>query len=71
MTAIVLNLVFNHFKRGNSDDPSVFAASPVRIIRTDVIRVLKEGDRYVDGKLVGADGKVVQVVDDEPDGSGH
>lgn len=36
-----------------------------------VIRVLKEGDRYVDGKLVGADGKVVQVVDDEPDGPGH
>lgn len=36
-----------------------------------VIGVLKEGDRYVDGKLVGADGKVVQVVDDEPDGPGH
>lgn len=36
-----------------------------------VIRALKEGDRYVDGKLVGADGKVVQVVDDEPDGPGH
>lgn len=71
VTAIVLNLVFNHFTRGNSDDPSVFAASPVRVIRTDVIRVLKEGDRYVDGKLVGADGKVVQIVDDEPGGSAH
>ncbi|MEV7632610.1 nucleobase:cation symporter-2 family protein [Microbacterium sp. NPDC089318] len=68
--AILLNLVFNHIKRGNPSNPSVFAASPVRVIRTDVIRVLKEGDRYVDGKLVGADGKVVQVVD-EPVGSGH
>lgn len=36
-----------------------------------MIRVLKEGDRYVDGKLVGADVKVVQVVDDEPDGPGR
>lgn len=66
-----LSLVFNHMKRGNPTDPSVFAASPVRVIRTDMIRVLKDGDRYVDGRLVGADGKVVPVVDDEPDGSGH
>lgn len=69
--AIVLNLVFNHFSKGTPENPSVFAASPVRAVRTDVIRVLREGDRYEGGKLVDAKGEPIPVVDDEPAGSGH
>ncbi|MDQ4213479.1 nucleobase:cation symporter-2 family protein [Microbacterium capsulatum] len=70
--AIVLNLVFNHFTKGTPENPSVFAASPVRVVKTDVIRVLREGDRYEGGKLVNADGETVLVEDEEPaHGSGH
>lgn len=70
--AILLNLVFNHFQKGTPENPSVFAASPVRVVKTDVIRVLRDGDRYVDGKLVDAKGKEVVIVDDdEPAGSAH
>jgi NCS2 family nucleobase:cation symporter-2 len=67
--AILLNLVFNHFSQGNPSNPSVFAASPVRAVKTDVIRVLREGDRYVGGKLVDAKGAPIPDVDEEPEGS--
>lgn len=67
--AIVLNLVFNHFSKGTPSDPSVFAASPVRVVKTDVIRVLREGDRYEGGKLVDAKGTAIPVVDEEPGGA--
>ncbi|MGF6822953.1 xanthine permease [Microbacterium sp. ZKA21] len=63
--AITLNLVFNHFTRGTPDNPSVFAASPVRVVKTDVIRTLREGDRYVDGTLIDAKGRKIVVIDDD------
>jgi len=66
--AILLNLVFNHFTRGVPENPSVFAASPVRIVRTDVMRTLREGDRYVNGELIDAKGKSVPIVDELPAG---
>ncbi|PRB07461.1 uracil permease [Microbacterium sp. MYb72] len=69
--AILLNLVFNHFSKGTPDNPSVFAASPVRAVKTDVIRVLREGDRYEGGTLIDAKGTPITVVDEEPGGSGH
>ncbi|MFC4137994.1 MULTISPECIES: nucleobase:cation symporter-2 family protein [unclassified Microbacterium] len=71
MMAILLNLVFNVWTKGTPENPSVFGAAPVRTIKTDVIRVLKEGDRVKDGKLVDADGKDVLVLDDEVDSSHH
>ncbi|MFE6734800.1 nucleobase:cation symporter-2 family protein [Microbacterium sp. NPDC057650] len=69
--AILLNLIFNVWTKGNSENPSVFGAAPVRSVKTDVIRVLKEGDRVQGGRLVDADGKDVPVQDDDVDLSHH
>ena len=63
--AILLNILFNHIKAGNSEDPSVFAGAPVRVIRTDQLRILREGDHIKDGKLVDVDGQEVAVVPPE------
>lgn len=64
--AILLNLVFNVWVKGNRSDASVFAAAPTRAISTATIRTLRDGDRYADGRLIDSDGKEVPVVDDEP-----
>ena len=60
--AIVLNLVFNHFKAGNPENPSVFSAGSDRQIRAEVLQSLEHGDRCEDGKLLDADGNEVPVV---------
>ncbi|WP_137819773.1 nucleobase:cation symporter-2 family protein [Pseudomonas sp. 2FG] len=48
--AILLNLLFNHFRAGNSEQQSVFVAADA---------VLNEDDRFVDGKLF--DSKAVKT----------
>ena len=63
--AILLNILFNHIKAGNPEDPSVFAEAPVRVIRTDQLRILREGDHIKDGRLMDADGHEVAVVPPE------
>ncbi|MNZ63259.1 Uric acid transporter UacT [compost metagenome] len=63
--AIVLNLLFNHFKAGNSDQQSVFVAASERTLRYQDIAALNDGDYFQNGKLYDADGKEVQIVDDE------
>ncbi|WP_225216958.1 nucleobase:cation symporter-2 family protein [Arthrobacter pullicola] len=60
--AILLNILFNHIKAGNSEEPSVFAEAPVRAIRTDQLRILREGDHIKDGKLMDAEGQEIAVV---------
>ena len=62
--AIVLNLVFNHWTRGNAQDSSVFAAAGTRAIPTATIRTLRDGDRYADGKIIDSDGNEVPIVDE-------
>jgi hypothetical protein len=62
--AILLNLLFNHLKAGNPENPSVFAAGTDRHVTTEVLECLRHGDRCEDGKLVDADGKEIRVVDD-------
>ncbi len=57
--AISLNLLFNHFKAGNSDQQSVFVAGTERIIRYQDISALRDGDHYRDGKLYDRDGNEV------------
>jgi hypothetical protein len=64
--AVLLNLFFNHltFAR-QKPGSSVFAAADRYIDLSDVKAYgnLQEGDRIVDGRIVDADGKPVQVRD--------
>ena len=59
--AVVLNLVFNHFKQGNADQPSVFEAGSTRVLSEVVLAALADGDRVVDGKLYDKEGREVRV----------
>ncbi|MHC6227514.1 nucleobase:cation symporter-2 family protein [Pseudomonas sp. X10] len=65
--AIVLNLAFNHFKAGNSDQQSVFAAGYERTINYSDLSALRDGDYFKDGKLFDAEGKEIPILDE----SGH
>lgn len=60
--AIALNLLFNHLRVGNSENPSVFAAgTEPRSVRPDVIVELTEGDYFTEGKLYDCDHKEISV----------
>lgn len=59
--AVLLNLLFNHLKRGNSAGQSVFVASGDRFICEDELEALREGDYLQDGRLYDADGNEVPV----------
>ncbi|MFJ3077584.1 MULTISPECIES: nucleobase:cation symporter-2 family protein [Pseudomonas] len=61
--AILLNLIFNHFTTGNSDQQSVFAAAYERTIQYSDISELRDGDYFKDGKLFDADGNEVPVME--------
>ncbi|MCY1400715.1 xanthine permease [compost metagenome] len=63
--AILLNLLFNHFKAGNSDQQSVFVAAEERTLRYRDIAALAEGDYFLDGKLFDKDGNEVPVIRDD------
>lgn len=60
--AILLNLLFNHFKAGNPANPSVFAAGTDRQVSPAVLDCLEHGDRCENGKLLDANGKEIPVV---------
>ena len=59
--AILLNILFNHFKAGNTDNQSVFVAGTDRIVSEEDIKCLSEGDRFENGKLIDADGNEVPL----------
>ena len=59
--AILLNILFNHLKAGNSDNQSVFVAGTDRIVSEEDIKCLSEGDRFENGKLIDAEGKEVPL----------
>ncbi|KHL73933.1 uracil permease [Pseudomonas putida] len=61
--AIVLNLIFNHFTAGNSDQQSVFAAGYERTIQYSDISALRDGDYFKEGKLFDAEGIEVPVLE--------
>ncbi|MFK8329784.1 nucleobase:cation symporter-2 family protein [Pseudomonas sp. BJa5] len=65
--AILLNLIFNHFTTGNSDQQSVFAAAYERTIQYSDISALRDGDYFKDGKLFDAEGKEVPLLDESED----
>ncbi|KTS95897.1 nucleobase:cation symporter-2 family protein [Pseudomonas parafulva] len=68
--AIVLNLIFNHFTAGNSDQQSVFAAGYERTIRYSDISALRDGDYFKDGRLFDAEGHEVPMKGQDEHGSG-
>lgn len=78
VSAILLNILFNHIKAGNSKDSSVFVASPPRMVREEELTALEDGDYYMGGKLIAADGREVKIIptgsipaildDDDPPG---
>ncbi|HDS1817007.1 nucleobase:cation symporter-2 family protein [Pseudomonas putida] len=61
--AILLNLIFNHFTAGNSDQQSVFAAAYERTIQYSDISALRDGDYFKDGKLFDAEGNEVPMME--------
>ena len=63
--AILLNLLFNHLRAGNSDQQSVFVAASDRILRSRDISCLNDGDVFRDGKLFDCNGKEVPVVESD------
>ncbi|WP_397453331.1 nucleobase:cation symporter-2 family protein [Pseudomonas sp. NA-150] len=60
--AILLNLLFNHFTVGNSDQQSVFVAATERTLRYHDISALEDGDYFKGGKVYNAAGKEVPLV---------
>ncbi|KKX27256.1 nucleobase:cation symporter-2 family protein [Rhizobium sp. LC145] len=65
LMAICLNLLFNHFTTGNSDQQSVFVAASERTIRYQDIAVLHDGDYFLNGKLYNAKGVEVPLIPSE------
>ena len=63
--AVLLNLLFNEFTAGNSKDPSVFAAKPLRYLTPTNLKDLREGDCFIDGKFIDCDGEEIPVIPDE------
>lgn len=62
--AVLLNLLFNHLKAGNSEKQSVFVASPPRLVRDWELKGLQEGDYFEGGKLMDADGQEIPAVNE-------
>ncbi|UVJ43389.1 purine permease [Pseudomonas sp. LS1212] len=69
--AILLNLAFNHFTTGNSDQQSVFVAASERTLRVQDIAALHDGDYFQDGKLYDIDGKEIPLTNDSSHASGQ
>ena len=63
--AILLNLLFNHMRSGNSDQQSVFVAATERTLRYRDISGLHDGDFFRDGKLFDCGGNEVPIVEAE------
>lgn len=61
LMAILLNVLFNHLKAGNSDNQSVFVAGTGRVVSEADIACLAHGDRFENGKLFDAEGKEVPL----------
>ena len=63
--AILLNLLFNHFTAGNSDQQSVFVAGTERSLRYRDIAALHDGDHFIGGKLYDAQGNEVPLQEED------
>ncbi|GAA1405888.1 uracil permease [Glutamicibacter uratoxydans] len=63
--AVLLNLLFNELKAGNTKDASVFSAAPPRMVREDEVCGLIDGDHFEGGKLIDKDGFEIPVLNYE------
>ncbi|MGO2844610.1 MAG: nucleobase:cation symporter-2 family protein [Brevibacterium aurantiacum] len=63
--AVLLNLLFNELRFGNSTNASVYAAKPARFLTPSNLKDLREGDQFIDGKFVDCDGEEIPLVPDE------
>ena len=66
LVAVTLNLLYNHFKQGNSDQPSVFEAGYGRALSQHVLEALADGDRVEGGKVYDKEGKEVPIIPVKP-----
>ncbi len=62
LMAILLNILFNHIKIGNSKNSSVLAAAPPRMVREEELNALEDGDYYMGGKLMSVDGSEIVII---------
>lgn len=65
VVAIVLNLLFNSFRRGTPEQPNVLGAAPVRVFPTGALQMFREGDRFENGIVVDRDGNEVAAVPEQ------
>jgi xanthine permease len=66
--AIALNLTYNHFTVGNSDQQSVFVAGTERSLQYRDVAALRDGDYFSGGKLYNAEHQEIPLVG-EPHGT--
>ena len=66
-----MNLAFNHFTVGNSDQQSVFVAGTERSLCFHDVAALRDGDYFRGGKLFDAEGKEIPLVAQEPRKAPH
>ncbi|MFE6996762.1 nucleobase:cation symporter-2 family protein [Microbacterium sp. NPDC057659] len=59
VTAILLNLLFNHL--GSTQQKNAFVAAPTRSIPVAYLEAFEDGDSIVDGKIVDRDGNEVEL----------
>ncbi|MEX3600984.1 nucleobase:cation symporter-2 family protein [Kocuria carniphila] len=64
LTAVLLNILFNELRFGSRPGSSELAAYPPRVFPKSILQGLQEGDTLVNGRLIGADGQEIAVVDD-------
>ncbi|MCO1337660.1 uracil permease [Kocuria polaris] len=61
IAAILLNIMFNHVKKGNSENQSVFVAGTERSVTDRDVACLADGDHFEDGKLIDREGREVPI----------
>ena len=60
--AIVLNILFNELAGLGGRNTSPTAAAPPRMVRADEVQALLDGDSFVAGKLIDAEGNEIPIV---------
>lgn len=63
--AVLLNILFNHIRRGTPAGSSAVAAGTGRVLRLEDLERLQEGDTVTGGRVVDAAGEQVPVADAE------
>ena len=60
--AIVLNILFNELRWLGGRNTAPSSAAPPRMVRADEVQALLDGDSFVAGKLIDADGNEIPIV---------